>query len=341
MRIQIIGKKNSGKTTFCQELMKFLAKSGLNAWYYKHSSITHPASDLNADTGKLRLVGADMSLFESPGSFEIAGSLASSWLKEFKLQQEWNHDITLIEGLRNMAGNKFEIIAPGEFENSYFRSRSVKGIIGLISNDEIASEIPCFNRHNLTDILTYARKKWQNSFDHKRLIRRFVSHLKKQYSALDLGLKSQFICQQIAGDEGYQKARNILLYWPMPDEVDLTSLLLHSSKQQFFLPIVHEDGSMTLGEFQGKDTLEKSGMGIMEPKYSPRKESNEMDLFLIPGIAYTLIGKRLGRGGGYYDRLLKQRLPNQQVWGVGFDFQILNDVPMTEQDQAVDRVIVG
>jgi 5-formyltetrahydrofolate cyclo-ligase len=65
----------------------------------------------------------------------------------------------------------------------------------------------------------------------------------------------------------------------------------------------------------------------------------EIDLLLVPGVAFTGAGARLGRGGGYYDRLLVDPRLLAPRFGVCFDLQIVTSLPTEPHDQPVDRVV--
>lgn len=342
MRLQIIGRKNSGKTTLCRQLVKFVQDSGRSIWYIKHSSSNHPPADLDTDTGRVRNPASGLlTLFDAGNHFEIVGPPGAPWLEDFKLQQEMAHDITLLEGHRDLKGHKLEIVAPGGFAESYFRSGEVKGIVGLISDEALDGGLPCFGRQDFTGILDFAVRDWRNSLARKRFLRRWIARLKTQYSPQDLRLKSELVCRRIGAEAVYRQARRVLLYWPMAGETDLTPLLTASDDKLFYLPVVQAGGRLACAEFRGRQDLAASAMGIMEPLGSPRVEPAEMDLILAPGLAFSADGKRLGRGGGFYDRLIERRSAQQAVWGVAFDFQLLADLPMTEHDFPVDRVISG
>ena len=77
----------------------------------------------------------------------------------------------------------------------------------------------------------------------------------------------------------------------------------------------------------------------MEPSGEPFTDYNSIDIAIIPGLAFTQDGKRLGRGKGYYDRLLAQ-MPSVYKMGLCFPFQLVQDIPMNENDILMDEVFV-
>lgn len=78
--------------------------------------------------------------------------------------------------------------------------------------------------------------------------------------------------------------------------------------------------------------------GLWEPT-GPRIDLSIIDFALVPGLAFTRDGKRLGRGKGFYDRFLAQLRPDCFKCGVGYDFQLLDDLPTEPHDVLLDAVV--
>ena len=133
----------------------------------------------------------------------------------------------------------------------------------------------------------------------------------------------------------------MLAYHPLPDEVDVSPLLdisLEAGKR-VLLPVVEGD-HLLLREYVGPQSLALGAYGIMEPVGDDYPESRygEIDLALIPGMAFDSKMRRLGRGKGYYDRLLP-RLACAYRMGVCFPFQLLPKVASEEHDMPMDDVV--
>jgi 5-formyltetrahydrofolate cyclo-ligase len=83
--------------------------------------------------------------------------------------------------------------------------------------------------------------------------------------------------------------------------------------------------------------------GLTEPLLScPEVSVEEIDVMLVPGLAFDAAGRRLGHGGGYYDdagRELLRRRPDALLIGFGYDFQVVETCPTDERDVAVDLVV--
>jgi len=87
-------------------------------------------------------------------------------------------------------------------------------------------------------------------------------------------------------------------------------------------------------------TLAPGAFGILEPTSGQSVEASELDLVLVPARAFDRKnGNRLGRGKGYYDRLLERLSPRAFKCGIAFDCQILPTLPISPHDVPVDAVV--
>ena len=112
------------------------------------------------------------------------------------------------------------------------------------------------------------------------------------------------------------------------------------NEKKVVVPISNKkDCSLTLSELKDWDDLEASSYGILEPKKEKIKEISidEIDLIIVPGVAFDKFGNRLGHGKGYYDRLLKNA--NTTIIGLAFEFQTIEKIPTDEHDKPVDIII--
>ena len=143
----------------------------------------------------------------------------------------------------------------------------------------------------------------------------------------------------------FQQAGNILVYLSLKKEVQTEIIIkkCFAMGKKVFVPIIDQaNNDLLVSELRGLDIkFEKGVCGIRTPE---EKEENivsldVIDLAIIPGLAFTRDGTRLGRGKGYYDRLLA-RLPSHIMKvGVAFDFQILDFIPRSQHDMAVNMAL--
>ena len=175
----------------------------------------------------------------------------------------------------------------------------------------------------------------------KTELRRFIRSQKKQYSAAELAAKSEIICSRVLCSAWWQEAGTLLLYYPLADEVDVRSLIkdAYENGKKVLLPVVKGE-ELELHVYEGESSLREGAFGIMEPTgplFAP-ENYDEIQLAIIPGMAFDRAGHRLGRGKGYYDRLLP-KLKGSRLQGICFPFQLLDDVPAEAHDIAVQEVI--
>jgi 5,10-methenyltetrahydrofolate synthetase len=131
-----------------------------------------------------------------------------------------------------------------------------------------------------------------------------------------------------------------MAYWSLPDEVDTHQLIdrLMDRGVIVVLPRVTGKGTMELRRFLGTTSLTPGAFGIMEPTGPLFTDYDAIDAVVVPGMAFTADGRRLGRGGGYYDRLLPQLRHARRI-GVAFPFQLVADIPEENHDATVDQVV--
>ncbi|MCF0197046.1 MAG: 5-formyltetrahydrofolate cyclo-ligase [Bacteroidaceae bacterium] len=157
----------------------------------------------------------------------------------------------------------------------------------------------------------------------------------------DLTRWSAAVCHQLRTDARWQSARCVLVYHPLADEVDVRPLLDESlavGKRVLLPEVVGDD--LRLRRYVGRDSLRRGAFGIWEPMGEALSVGDYpcVDVAVVPGMAFDADGHRLGRGRGYYDRLLP-RLPKAYKIGVCFPFQYVPRVPVTPDDVRMDAVI--
>ena len=164
----------------------------------------------------------------------------------------------------------------------------------------------------------------------------------QQASGADRAEASAAICARLRQQIVWQRAVTVLLYAPLPGEPDIWSLLtdaLSSGKEAALLR--HCAANDSYGAFRVENPqqdLRVGFYGIREPVAGcPSVDLNRLDLVLVPGIAFGLNGHRLGRGKGYYDRLLT----GIQGWkcGIAFDWQVETEIPMDAHDVPLDSLV--
>ena len=149
--------------------------------------------------------------------------------------------------------------------------------------------------------------------------------------------------------EVFRQARCVLLYAPMRNEPDLLGLLIEAGQEnspnlttkKWCFPKVQASG-LSLHEVRNVEHLQ-SGTSLLrepDPALCPVVEAGEIDLAIIPGLAFDpATHLRLGRGGGYYDRLLARPEFRAQTVGVGFPGQLWEGLPRENHDVPLHAVV--
>ena len=174
----------------------------------------------------------------------------------------------------------------------------------------------------------------------KEALRQEVKQLKKLLFEDEKVCKSASIWRQVEATEYFVRSRVILLYWSMPDEVQTHDFIQRWHMQKtIILPVIDGD-NLRLKPFMGRQYLQHhSTLNLYEPQGDDYANPDNIDIAIVPGIAFDSHNHRLGRGKGYYDKLLSQL--NVYKIGVAFDFQMFNNIPFDEHDIAMDEVIIG
>jgi len=173
----------------------------------------------------------------------------------------------------------------------------------------------------------------------KQILRAQIRTAKCQHSPAQLAAFSKTLCDNILSMTAFQSAHTLLLYSPLPDEVDVFTLIdnAFSNGKCVLLPKVVGD-DLELHIYKGVESLERGAFGILEPTEDVYSDYDNVDVAIIPGMAFDRHGNRLGRGKGYYDRLLP-RLKNAYKIGVCFPFQYFDEIPSEEHDVKMDCVV--
>ena len=170
----------------------------------------------------------------------------------------------------------------------------------------------------------------------KTELRKLIRAQKREVTAQQLAQFSASVCRQLLASSRWKAAQTVLLYASLPDEVDTSVLLIDALKaeKRALLPVVKGD-VLELKTYH--EVTETGSFGIQEPVGEAFFNYDEIDLAIIPGMAFDVNGHRLGRGKGYYDRLLP--LISAYKIGLCFPFQLVDEVPFEPHDQIVNEVI--
>ncbi|CCH49380.1 5-formyltetrahydrofolate cyclo-ligase [Pseudodesulfovibrio piezophilus] len=215
-------------------------------------------------------------------------------------------------------------------------------ILSLITGNEPAGEPP--TRLRWIVLQRRAMLISMVDVDKKELRKKLLTKRSSlpQKTILDASNAAMELLRQIPE---WKTAREILVYWPIRGELDVRPLITELWQRQVsvLMPRCRPDayGEMDLACASCEDDLTPGPFSIMEPDAHkcPSVQECSPDLAIIPGVCFDRRGYRLGFGGGYYDRLLAT--PDMQLAlkiGVGYTFQLIEELPIQPWDMPVDIV---
>lgn len=181
----------------------------------------------------------------------------------------------------------------------------------------------------------------------KHKIRKHIKNIISSYSTLEKAQKSAIIKDRLFNEEEFKRARVVMFYVSLQDEVDTFIMIdeaLKAGKRIAVPVILKEEKRLIAGEIHNRlEDLESQHFGIYQPRQDRVKEVplDDIDLVVVPGVAFDRKNIRLGRGHGYYDRFLSGLPKRTKTIGLAFDFQVLEDLPQDPHDVPVSKIVSG
>jgi 5-formyltetrahydrofolate cyclo-ligase len=174
---------------------------------------------------------------------------------------------------------------------------------------------------------------------------RTAAHAARKSQA-DKETVSAAITDRVMAMPEYQKALCVMWYVDVRDEVRTRHALPQTltSNQKIVVPYC-VDGELELFHLESMDELELGMYKILEPKAALREVASkkatieELDLVLVPGVAFDRQGGRTGHGKGYYDKLLENARPDTPLVALAFECQLFDEIPMQSHDIYMDAVV--
>ena len=183
--------------------------------------------------------------------------------------------------------------------------------------------------------------------DKRHLRVELLAKLKKQGEGVR-NRRSQAIWRKLARLTVFRRAKVVCSYVALPYEVQTWRMIeemILRGKRVVVPAVVRGSNRMRVHEIRNpsKD-LARGSFGVPEPVRGLRRKAfrlRDIDLVLVPGVAFDKRGHRLGHGYGYFDRFLS-RLPDKTATlGLCYRFQLFDNLPTASHDQPVNRVIAG
>jgi 5-formyltetrahydrofolate cyclo-ligase len=175
----------------------------------------------------------------------------------------------------------------------------------------------------------------------KKKLRKEIIYKRKKLSKEENRKKSKKIKEILFGLPEFKNAKTVFFYISYNGEVFTHDMIRESFlRKNVIVPISNiKDETLILSQLKSWDELTVGTYRILEPRIEKirRIEPSEIDLIIVPGVAFDKSGNRLGHGKGYYDKLLQNT--NAKTVGLAFEFQIVNEVPTESHDKAIDILI--
>lgn len=157
---------------------------------------------------------------------------------------------------------------------------------------------------------------------------------------------SQRICERFVALAEYAAARTVMFYLDVRAEVRtrrfLPTALSHGKR--IVAPYCVE-GDLALFNLESMDELSVGMYQILEPRPelralpAKRVEVDEIDLIMVPGVAFDRGGARMGHGFGYYDKLLEHARPDTPLVALAFECQLFDEIPTAPHDVVMDKIV--
>jgi 5-formyltetrahydrofolate cyclo-ligase len=177
----------------------------------------------------------------------------------------------------------------------------------------------------------------------KDTVRRCVLAARDDVPSADRARLSAAVCARAEELPELLAARTILLYAPFRSEIDVTPLLAWALGRGTTLCLPRILGRRHMEAFRVRDLdadLEPGSWGIPEPRADlPIVPPAEIDVVAVPGAMFDEEGGRCGYGGGFYDTFLLRTRPGTTRIALGFDLQIVDEVPREPHDLGVDVIV--
>ncbi|SHK49916.1 5-formyltetrahydrofolate cyclo-ligase [Tepidibacter formicigenes] len=179
----------------------------------------------------------------------------------------------------------------------------------------------------------------------KKEFRKKVLQIRKEQSDSLVLEKSKKVFDNLMKLDEIKNSNTIMAYLDFNKEVKTDIIINHliSLGKKIIVPIsIVEERKLLLSEIKDIEKEVKIGTyGIREPKeeYIRPVNNNEIDIVIVPAVAYDINGYRLGYGGGYYDRFLETLRKDAKTIGIAFELQIFDSIPKEEHDAKLNYII--
>ena len=181
----------------------------------------------------------------------------------------------------------------------------------------------------------------------KKELRKDILYIRNNMCENEKEEKDNVIKHRFLESDYYKKADKIFIYISYSSEIDTINIInkaLSDGKEIFVPRTIFDTKAMDAVKINSLENMKKDKYGIPEPQGDiPCVDPNELDLIVVPGVAFDNNGGRMGYGAGYYDRYFKKisnvKKNTIKKLALAYEFQIIDNVPMDKQDVKIDYII--
>lgn len=170
----------------------------------------------------------------------------------------------------------------------------------------------------------------------KNEIRKRILSERQALSADEVRERSEIICRKVIESAEYKNAESIMVYFPIKGEVQTDIIISDAIRAGKVIYAPRVCGCIIYPvKYEGADKMTRGRFGISEP--SGEEFKGEIDLVIVPALAFDKNGVRLGFGKGYYDKFLKDKKCIRM--GLAYGFQIVDELPADSHDIPMNLLI--
>jgi 5-formyltetrahydrofolate cyclo-ligase len=176
----------------------------------------------------------------------------------------------------------------------------------------------------------------------KRDVRRAVLAAREALGEAERLARTPAIHDRFLGLPEVERAGSVMAYWSFGTEVPTQTLLerLHTRGIRVALPRIRGPQELEAVDYEPGDPMRETSFGALEPEAGPVVDPERLDVVLTPGVAFDRAGRRVGYGGGFYDRFLGLVRPDAPRVAIAFDLQLVgDDLPAGAFDLPIDVLV--
>ena len=169
--------------------------------------------------------------------------------------------------------------------------------------------------------------------------------MRKQRAALEsvwVMVTSNRIADRVIGLPEFSRAASLCCYCALPGEVQTRRIMEAAWRagKPVAMPALRDDGEYMPAWITPEEPMTHGRFGLLQPLAPHWAKPDRFDLMVVPGVAFSKTGARLGHGRGYYDRMLARLASRIECKaGLGFASQLVQDIPVSEHDVGMDVIV--